>query len=122
MSQIFRLKKTFHQDDYDVSMDLGIAVIADDLVIPVTHAYVAKTSGGDAEACTLANGKPGQILQISLTTDGNGDVTITPATATGWLTIVLADVKDTAVLFYVDDAAGWRIWSLFGTAGPPVFT
>ena len=122
MSQIMRLEKTFHQDDYDVTMDLAIAVAADELVIPVTHAHVAKTTGDDAEAWTLANGKPGQILTIILAVDGNGDGTLTPTTCTGFSTIVFADALDQAVLFYVDDAAGWRIWSLTGTGGPPAHT
>jgi len=122
MSRIFRLAEMFHQNDYDETEDFAIAVEADDLVIPVTHAHVAKTTGGDAEALTLANGKPGQILTIRLIVDGTGDGTLTPATCTGFATIVFADAGDTAVLFYVDDIAGWRIWSLFGTGGPPAFT
>ncbi len=122
MSRIIRLTEIRHQNDYDVTDDLAIAVAADVLAIPVTHAHVAKTTGADAEALTLANGKPNQILTIGLTTDGNGDGTLTPATSTGFATIVFADVGDTAVLFYVDDSAGWRIWSLFGTGGPPAFT
>jgi hypothetical protein len=122
MSQIIRLAEIFHQNDYDATDDYAIAVVADALVIPVTHAYVAKTTGGDAEALTLANGKPGQILVINLAVDGNGDGTLTPATATGWATIVFADAFDQAVLYYVDDYAGWRIWSLTGTGGPPAHT
>jgi len=119
MSRIIRLAEIFHQNDYDETEDLAIAVDADELVIPVTHAHVAKTTGGDAEALTLANGKPGQILVITLTVDGNGDGTLTPTTCTGFTNIVFADAGDTAVLFYVDDSAGWRIWSVFGAAGPP---
>ena len=122
MSRIFRFAEMFHQNDYDVTEDLAIAVIADDLVIPVTHAYVAKTTGSDAEALTLANGKPGQVLLINLAVDGNGDGTLTPATATGWATIVFADAGDQAVLFYVDDSAGWRIWSVFGLTAQPTVT
>lgn len=122
MSRVMRIGEIFHQNDYDETEDLAIAVAADVLAIPVTHAYVAKTTGGDAEALTLANGKPGQILLINLAVDGNGDGTLTPVTATGWATIVFADAGDQVVLFYVDDSAGWRIWSLFGTAGPPAFT
>jgi len=122
MSRILRLGEFYHQQDSDATEDLGTTVAADVLAIPVTHAYVAKTTGGDAEALTLANGKPGQVLVIYLATDGNGDGTLTPATATGWATIVFADAGDQAVLYYVDDSAGWRIWSLTGKAGPPVHT
>ena len=119
MSRIFRLAEMFHQNDYDETEDFAIAVDADDLVIPVTHAHVAKTTGGDAEALTLANGKPGQILTIRLATDGGGTGTLTPATCTGFSTIAFADAGDQAVLFYVDDSAGWRIWSVFGLTAQP---
>ncbi len=122
MSRIIRLAEIYHQHDYDNTEDLAIAVAADALVIPVTHGHVSKTTGGDAEALTLANGKPGQILSIILAVDGNGDGTLTPATSTGWSTIVFADALDQAILYYVDDSGGWRIWSLTGTAGPPAHT
>ena len=119
MSRIFRIGEMFHQNDYDETEDLAIAVAADVLAIPVTHAHVAKTTGGDAEALTLANGKPGQILTIRLIVDGGGIGTLTPATCTGFSTIAFADAGDVAVLFYVDDAAGWRIWSVFGLTAQP---
>ena len=122
MSQILRLAEIRHQNDYDVTDDIAIAVEADELVIPVTHAHVSKTTGADAEALTLANGKPNQILTIILAVDGGGTGTLTPATATGWATIAFADAGDQAVLFYIDDEAGWRIWSLTGKSGPPVHT
>ena len=95
---------------------------ADSLAIPVTHQIVAKTTGADAEALTLANGTPGQELIIYVATDGGGDGTLTPATATGWATIVFADAGDRAVLRYIDDTYGWVIIGLSGVAGPPVTT
>jgi len=122
MSRIIRIGEIYHQQDSDATEDLVETVAADVLAIPVTHAYVAKTTGADAEVLTLANGKPCQVLVINLTTDGNGDGTLTPATATGWATIVFADAGDQAVLFYVDDDTGWIIFSVSGLAGPPVVT
>jgi len=122
MSKVLNIGEFYHDNDYDKTDDLAIAVIADDLVIPVTHGHVSKTTGGDAEALTLANGVPGQVLSILLATDGGGTGTLTPATATGWATIVFADAGDQAILFYVNDSAGWRIWSLTGKAGPPAHT
>lgn len=95
---------------------------ADSLAIPVTHAIVNKTTGGNAEALTLANGKPGQVLQILLVTDGNGDGTLTPTTKTGFATIVFADAGDRATLYYVNDTVGWIILGLSGVAAPPVTT
>ena len=81
MSRVFRIGEMYHQQDSDNTDDLTTTVAADVLAIPVTHGYVAKTTGGDAEALTLANGEPGQILIVGLITDGGGDGTLTPATA-----------------------------------------
>jgi len=117
MSQILRFAGIRHQYDYDETDDLAIAVAGAALVIPVTHAHVSKTTSG-VEALTLANGKPNQLLTITLAATG-GDGTLTPATCTGFATITFAEVGDTAILFYVDDSAGWRIWSVWGFTGPP---
>ena len=122
MSQILQIHSLYHQRDADATMDLTTTSAADSLAIPVTHGYVIKTTGSDAEALTLANGAPSQILIINLTTDGNGDGTLTPATATGWLTIVFADAGDQATLLYVNDTIGWVILGLKGKSAPPVTT
>jgi len=98
----------------------NVAVAGGVLAIPVTHAHVSKTTGG-AEALTLANGVPGQILTITLVTDG-GDGTLTPATKTGFSTIVFADAKDSAALRYIDDTVGWVLLGTAGVAAPPVIS
>ena len=100
--------------------DLTSTIAADVLVIPTDQPYVAKTTGNDAEALTLADGEPGQILIINLVTAGGGTGTLTPATATGWSTILFLGAKDQAVLFYANDTLGWFILSVSGTDGPPV--
>lgn len=92
---------------------------ADSLAIPVTHSYVAKTTGGDAEALTLANGVPGQIITIALVVDGGGTGTLTPATKSGFVSIAFADAGDTASLLYVNDTVGWVILGTAGVAAPP---
>ena len=102
--------------------DLVLDLAADVLVMPVTHPYISKTTGGDAEAWTLADGIPGQGLIIELNTDGGGDGTLTPATSTGWATIVFADAGDQAVLMYVNDTVGWVIMGMNGVSAPPVKT
>lgn len=99
-----------------------LAVAADVVVIPLTVPYIIKTTGGDAEALTLANGLPGQMCVINLTTDGGGDGTLTPATGTGWATIVLADAGDQCILLYIDDTVGWIILGISGKTQPPVMT
>lgn len=97
----------------------GTTSAADSLAIPVTHAYVAKTTGSDAEALTLANGVPGQILVISLVTDGGGTGTLTPTTKSGFVSIAFADAGDTVSLLYVNDTIGWVILGSAGVAAPP---
>jgi hypothetical protein len=97
----------------------GTTSAADALAIPVTHSYVAKTTGADAEALTLANGKPGQILTIALVTDGGGTGTLTPTTKSGFTNIAFADAGDIATLQYVNDTVGWVILGTAGVAAPP---
>lgn len=99
--------------------DMEVAVAADVLAMPVTAAYIAKTTGGDAEALTLANGYAGQIMVINLKVDGGGSGTLTPVTSTGWSTILFADAGDVAVLLYVDDTVGWVILSVYGLTAQP---
>ncbi len=97
-------------------------VAADVLAIPVTHPYVAKTTGGDGEALTLANGVAGQTLIINLTVDGGGTGTLTPVTSTGWATIAFADAGDQAILLYIDDTVGWVILGAFGLTAQPTIS
>lgn len=101
-------------------VNASLAVAGGTLAIPVTHRYVAKTTGG-AEALTLANGVPGQRLHITLAVDG-GDGTLTPATKTGFATVVFADAGDQVELEYVNDVVGWILCGYAGTAAPPVIT
>ena len=116
MSRMFRIGSgtIAKQNDFDNTEDLVETVAADALAIPVTHGIVQKTTGADAEALTLEDGEPGQILVVNLDTDGGGDGTLTPVTKTGWLTVVFADAGDQAIFMYVDDTIGWIIWSLSG--------
>lgn len=99
-----------------------VAVAADVLAIPVTHAHVSKTTGADAEALTLANGTPNQVLTLNLVVDGGGDGTLTPATCTGFATVVFADAGDIATFKYIDDTVGWILLGTAGVAAPPVIT
>ena len=109
-----------HQQDLpDYVGDLKTEVAADVLAIPLTHPMVEKTTGADAEALTLADGKPGQILTINLKTDGGGDGTLTPATSTWWSTVLFADAGDQVTLMYVDDTLGWIILGCFGLTAQP---
>jgi len=99
-----------------------VTVAADILVIPVTHPYVQKTTGADAEALTLANGEPGQVLVVCLETDGGGAGTITPATLTGFATAVLDEAGDVFTFYYVDDTVGWIVLGSAGVTAAPVIS
>jgi hypothetical protein len=99
-----------------------VKVAAGVLAIPLTALHVSKTTGGIAEALTLANGKRGQMLIIDLEVPSVGAGTLTPDTSTGWATIVFADAGDQATLLYVDDTIGWVILGLAGVAAPPAIT
>lgn len=84
------------------------AVAADDLVIPITHRAVNKTTGADAEALTLANGAfLGQKLSILHIVDGGGDGTLTPTTKSNFSTIVFSEKGQSVDLEWT--TAGWRI-------------
>ena len=120
MSRILQVGELYHRRDADTTDDLTTTKAGAVLAVPVTHGYVAMTTGG-AEALTLADGSPGQILVLNLTTDG-GDGTLTPATKTGFITIVFADAGDQATLLFVDDIIGWILLGAKGKAAPPVTT
>lgn len=107
-------------EDYTVGT---VPVAADVLAIPVVSRYVAKTTGADAEALTLADGQfEGQRLTIALVTDGGGDGTLTPATCSGFATVVLADAGDNVTLEWVDISTGWVIVGAAGVLAPPVIS
>lgn len=98
----------------------NVDVGADELVIPVTHRHVSKTTGSDAEALTLADGVPGQRLTVNLVVDGGGTGTITPATCTGFVSVALADAGDNVTFEWIDDTIGWIITGATGASAPPV--
>ena len=62
---------------------------ADSLAIPITASIVHKTTGGDAEALTVAAGTQGQLLMIVLITDGGGTGTIADGTMTGQVKYII---------------------------------
>ena len=122
MSRILRFAQVYHQCVTTCEDDLAATSAADALAMLTDHMYVAKTTGTDAEALTLANGKPGQLLVINHVVTGGGTGTLTPATATGWNTIAFTDAGDQAVLMYIDDIIGWIIISTFGLTNQPTVT
>lgn len=106
----------------DVQPTGSVDVAADELAIPVTHRFVSKTTGADAEVLTLVDGVGGQLLTIYLAVDGGGAGTLTPTTMTGFATIVLDDAGDQVTLQFIDATTGWVIVGAAGVAAPPVIT
>jgi hypothetical protein len=98
-----------------------VVVAADDLVIPVTHRTVNKTTGADAEALSLANGVfLGQKVSILHAVDGGGDGTLTPTTPSGFSTIVFAEKGQSVDLEWT--TSGWRITGTNWVTTKPAMT
>ena len=74
---------------------------ADSLAIPITASICHKTTGGDAEALTVAAGTQGQLLMIVLIVDGGGTGTIAASSSVAD-TIAFADAEDTAQLLFTN--------------------
>ena len=74
---------------------------ADSLAIPITASIVHKTTGGDAEALTVAAGTQGQLIMIVITTYGCGTGTIAASSSVAD-TIAFADAEDTAQLLFTN--------------------
>lgn len=103
----------------------GTTQAADALAIPLTHRYVAKTTGADGEVLTIAAGTfLGQMVTVLLVTDGGGDGVITPGgTAhTGFSTVTLADAGDSVTFEWTGSTTGWIIVGTTGLAdaGPAI--
>ena len=75
--------------------------------IPLDATLVAVVTTG-TDALTLADGVAGQILILTMTTDG-GDGTLTPTNLAGGTTITFNDVGDTVILAF--DGTNWNIAS-----------
>jgi hypothetical protein len=93
-------------------------VAAGTLVIPITHRYVAKTTGASPENLSLANGSfVGQRLNVRLVTDGGGAGTLTPTTKAGFTSVVLDDAGEFVELEWT--TSGWIIVGIGGLTAQP---
>ncbi len=88
--------------------------------LPITHVQITLASQGGAEALSIPDGVPGQLLQVNHDTDGGNSV-ITPDTATGYTSIDMADDGDMVTFLFVD-TVGWIIIGTAGNAAPPAVT
>lgn len=80
-----------------------------DTVVPTSFAFVRAASSNDPAFVnkTLANGIPGQVLTFFLASKGSQNLTITPATATGFTSVTLTAAKAEVVFTYINDTVGW---------------
>jgi hypothetical protein len=84
--------------------------------VPTTAATVRLTTTG-ANALTLADGVNGQTLVIVMVVDG-GDGTLTPATKTGYSTIVFTAVGNAVTLQFLT-TVGWMVIDNYGATVNP---
>jgi hypothetical protein len=117
LSGVTRTAAQLNEAAVTQSLTASTTVAADVLAIPVTHEVVRKTTGGDAEALTLADGSPGQFLSIILVTDGGGDGTLTPTTKQGYSAVVFSAAGQSVTLKFIDGTVGWVVWGSAGPAG-----
>jgi hypothetical protein len=96
----------------------GEASVASTLTtIPLTYSIVKYyESSSVGQACTLANGSPGQLLTvIMIVKTGSNTIVVTPATKTGYTTVTLDTALDFVTLLYVDSTVGWIVIGGNGT-------
>lgn len=91
-----------------------------DSAVSIAYSYtrkaIASLASGGTQTGTLANGYPGQMMTILITTVGSsGTWTLTPTTSTGWASLKFTAAKDLAVLLYVNDTVGWVVASYDGS-------
>jgi len=78
--------------------------------VPTDVIIAQKYIGAAAQAGTLANGVPGQILYILIDTcEAGASFVLTPTTKWGFSTLTFNAAKDSATLFYVNDYYGWLL-------------
>lgn len=98
----------------------AVSMATSDTAVPLAYSYIRKAinlaAGGVAQTGTLANGIPGEVKTIFITTVGASGVwTLTPTTATGFTSIKFTAAKDVASFMYVNDTVGWIILSFTGS-------
>lgn len=85
-----------------------------DTVVSTSYSLVRKkiSSLPAYQNGTLANGTDGQVLTFLITeVEVGGTFTLTPATASGFTSLVFEAVDDMVTFLYVDDTVGWILLS-----------
>lgn len=81
----------------------------------VPYAYVRKFLGAGAEATTLPNGTPGQVLNLTVVTSVGGVWTITPTQSMLVTSFTMTAVDDSITLLYLNDVLGWMVLGAEGS-------
>lgn len=101
-----------------VSHGGAVSMTTADLAVPTAYAYVRKAISSDSNFSqgTLADGDPGQILVLFITSvSGSGTYTVTPTTKTGFTSIKFTAAKQQATFLFVDTLG----WIILDHAGAP---
>lgn len=88
------------------------SMATNEVAVPVSYSFVRKaisTNDPAYLAGTMADGYPGQLLTLFITTTYGGTYVLTPTTKTGYTSISFNAGGDFATFLYVDDTYGWVI-------------
>lgn len=81
---------------------------SNDTAVSTSYALVKKNIGFNAQAGTLADGSPGQMLSILITQEvATGTFVLTPTTKSGFASLTFNDPGDMATLLFIDSTTGW---------------
>lgn len=109
-----QLKREIPRDVFQVGLSRGgtSTVTTGTTAIPLGYSVVKIICGASSK--TIANGYSGQVLHI-VATETTGTVTITPATATGWVSAAMDANGESLTIQFVDDTLGWIVTGIVGT-------
>lgn len=83
---------------------------SNDTAVSPSYAFIRKAIGFSAQAGTLADGSPGQMLTILISEEvATGTFVLTPTTKTGFASLTFDNPGDLATLLFVDSTTGWVV-------------
>lgn len=92
----------------------AVSMATSDTAVSTSYGFTRKAIASDSaySAGTLADGYPGQILTVFITTvAGSGTFVLTPTTKTGFSSLTFDAAKDQATLLFVNSTVGWVLLS-----------
>ena len=88
----------------------------------VAYGYVRKFLGAGAEAMTLPNGIPGQVLNITVVVSAGGVMTVTPSQSQLINSFTMTAADDSITLLYLNDTLGWIVLGAEGSTAINYYT